>query len=76
MKSQPDISPRTDQNAPLEQALMREFLEQRGFSEEGVNRLPEPERHLLLTQASTWASNRLAEVEARAHYVHELHHND
>ena len=71
-----DISPRTDRTAQLESALIREFLEQRGHSADSLLSLPEPERHLLLEQASRWASSRLAEVESRAHYIHELHHSD
>ena len=76
MASEPDISARPSPTAQLENALIREFLEQRGHSAESVRTLPEPERHLLLEQASRWASSRLAEVEARAHYIHDLHHSD
>ena len=76
MASEPDISARPSPTAQLENALIREFLEQRGHSAESVRTLPEAERHLLLEQASRWASSRLAEVEARAHYIHDLHHSD
>lgn len=76
MAFEPDISARTDRTAQLESALIREFLEQRGHSAESLLTLPEADRHLLLEQASRWASSRLAEVESRAHYVHDLHHND
>lgn len=76
MAFEPDISARPDRTAQLESALIREFLEQRGHSAESLLTLPEAERHLLLEQASRWASSRLAEVESRAHYVHDLHHND
>ena len=76
MAIDPDISARLDPTAQLENAFIREFLEQRGHSAASLLTLPESERHLLLEQASRWASIRLAEVEARAHYVHDLHHSD
>ena len=70
-----DVSARLDQNAQLERALIAEFLEKRGFTDETLRALPASERHQLLEQASIWASSRLAEVESRAHFVHDLHHN-
>lgn len=76
MASEEDISARQNPTAQLENALIREFLEQQGHSAESLRTLPEPERHLLLEQASRWASSRLAEFEARAHYIHDLHHSD
>ena len=76
MPFEPDIPARPDPTAQLENAFIREFLEQRGHSTASLLTLPESERHLLLEQASRWASSRLAEVEARAHYIHDLHHND
>jgi hypothetical protein len=35
--------------------------------------MPEAARHALLTEASTYASARLTEIESRSHFVHELH---
>jgi hypothetical protein len=76
MASASDVSARLDQNAHLENALIAEFLEKRGFTDETLSALPASERHHLLEEASIWASSRLAEVESRAHFVHDLHHND
>jgi len=76
MALEPDIPARQDPIAQLETAFIREFLEQLGHTAESLLTLPEPERHLLLEQASRWASSRLAEVESRAHYIHDLHHSD
>jgi len=76
MAIDPDISARLDPTAQLENAFIREFLEQRGHSTASLLTLQESERHLLLEQASRWASIRLAEVEARAHYIQDLHHTD
>lgn len=76
MANHTDGSERSDQTAHLEQAFMTEFLENRGLSWQAVRALPDAERHEVLREASKWASNRLAEVESRAHLVHDLHHND
>jgi hypothetical protein len=71
-----EVPPRTDQTAPLERALIAEFLERRGLTATTLHELPAGEAHALLAAASAYASARLAEVESRAQYVHELHHND
>jgi len=76
MRPELDIPPRTDQTAPLERALIAEFLERRGVTLNSLSQLPEAEARALLREASSYASMRLAEVESRAHYVHELHHNE
>ena len=57
----------------LEEALIDEFLQARGHDRRSVHELPEDQAHRLLTDASIYASTKLSEVEARAHYVHELH---
>jgi hypothetical protein len=71
-----DVPARADQTARLEQALITEFLERRGLTAAMLDTMPESEAHAILRQASAYASARLAEVESRAHYVHELHHNE
>ena len=76
MLSDQGVPPRSDQTARLEQALITEFLERRGFTTATLNQLPEPDLHALLKEASSNASAKLAEVESRAHYIHELHHNE
>ena len=68
-----DIPPMGDYEARLERALEDEFLSQQGRSREEVSRLPEAERAVILSAASTYASGRLAEIGTRAHYVNELH---
>jgi len=71
-----DVPPREDQSAQLEKALMNEFFELRHLTPADLATLPQDELHRLMTEASAYASSKLAEVEARAHYVHDLHHND
>ena len=59
--------------AHLEQALIDDFIRMRGHDPAHINQLPAGERDALLRQATTYAGAKLAEVEARAHYVHEIH---
>lgn len=73
MRPDNDQAPRPDQTAKLEQALIKEFLEQRGHTMHSIQALPEAERHAILRDASLHASMRLSEVEARAQYVDDLH---
>jgi len=71
-----DVPPKADQTAQLEQAFINEFIERRGVTRAALIELPEHERHALMKEASAYASARLAEVESRAQYVHDLHHNE
>jgi hypothetical protein len=71
-----DIPARADQTAPLERALIAEFLERRGYTLVTIRSLPEDDMHALLKEASAHASARLAEVESRAHFIQDLHHNE
>ena len=57
----------------LERALIEEFLRARGYDPLKLADLPERERDHLLKEASVHASGRLTEVEARSHFVHEIH---
>ena len=61
-----------DPYGPLECALMDEFLGERGHNLQSVGRLPLDERRELLRGAASYATLRLAEIEARAHLVDEL----
>ena len=73
MPHDPDVRPMEDQQAHLEQALIDDFIRLRGHDPARINELPTAERDQLLRQATTHAAAKLAEVEARAHYVHEIH---
>jgi hypothetical protein len=44
-----------------------------GYDHVTVNTLPDAQRHAMLTSASTYAATKLAEVESRAHYSHDIH---
>ena len=72
----PDRSDRPimqDQHTLLEQAFIDEFLRGRGYDTERLGALPAADLEHLMKQASAYASGKLAEVEARAHYVHDIH---
>ena len=57
----------------LERTLIDEFLRLRGYQSADLAALSQADRDALLKAASLHASARLAEIEARAHYVHEMH---
>ena len=76
MVPESDVPRTADQIAQLEEAFITEFLERRGLTRSTLHDLPKAEVHALMKEASAYASARLSEVEARAHYVHELHHNE
>ena len=65
--------PAEDPHADLERAFIAEYLKSRGHTPATLRELPEPEVQSLLREASRFASGRLSEVEARAHYIHDLH---
>jgi hypothetical protein len=62
-----------DPQARLERALIEEYLQEHGCSLSTVNARPAAEQHLLLRQASQYAVGRLAEIDARAAYLHDIH---
>jgi hypothetical protein len=66
-------TPLEDPQAQLERALIDEFLQKHGCTLATLNLKPPGERGNLLKQASLYAAIRLAEIDARAAYVHELH---
>jgi hypothetical protein len=73
MNDDSGLTPRPDQTAELETALIADFLARRGYTLQSVHALPDPQAQALLREASLYASTRLTEVESRAHYVDELH---
>jgi hypothetical protein len=59
--------------AGLERMYMQVYLRSKGHTLHSVHELPEQEAKRLMTEASMFASARLAEVEARAQFVQEIH---
>ena len=72
-KPRPETQAVEDPHAQLEHAFIEASLRERGHSLKDLSKLPEAVARQLMTEASTYASARLAEVEARAHFVHEAH---
>ena len=62
-----------DPLAALEVKFIEEFLALAGVSRASVDRLPPMEAERVLSAACEYASLRLAEIQARAHYVDEMH---
>lgn len=69
----PDRPPLEPPLGHLERALIEEFLRARGYDQLRLSNLPEHEREKVLREASFHASAKLAEVESRSHFVHDLH---
>jgi hypothetical protein len=63
-----------DPHADLERTLIRDYLRARGEDVEALRARDDAEAHKLLAEASTYAASKLAELEARAHYVQEIRH--
>jgi hypothetical protein len=59
--------------ALLEQALIEEFIRDKGYDPDDLSALPEPVREALRREASVYASARLSEVESRSQFIHEIH---
>ena len=62
-----------DRSALLENALIEEYLKQKGYSYEDLKKLPAELVEKLMKEASQYASLKMEEVQARAHFVKELH---
>lgn len=68
-----EISPVEAPLGELERALIDEFVRARGYDPLKLADLPEEERKTLLKDASVYASGKLMEVEARSHFLDEIH---
>jgi hypothetical protein len=73
MKAEEDRQPLHDPLADLERHLIGAYVAGAGHDlQELLSRTDEDARRLL-AEASRFASARLSEIEARAHYLHKLH---
>jgi hypothetical protein len=68
-----DRPPLVDLIAELERAFINEYLASHGYDRLTVASLSEEAHRALLKEANLYASAKLSEVEARAHYVHDIH---
>lgn len=62
-----------DPNAVLEKSLIQEYLQGQGYSLEKLKELPKETAEKLMKDASRYASLKMEEVKARAHFVDEIH---
>ena len=76
MKKELDVPALEDPEGQLETSLIDGFLQARGLDWTAVHALPEDEANRVMMEASVYASAKLAEIEARAHFVHELHNTE
>ena len=65
--------PFEEPQAALERAFIDEYLRSRGYTLRTVHDLPADQVKALMRQAAIYAAAKLAEVEARATYVHDIH---
>ena len=72
-KQMEHVKPVEDRNALLERTLIEEYLHEKGFSLKDIRKLPAKLANKLMREASQYASLKLEEVSARAHFVKELH---
>lgn len=57
----------------LERTLIEEYIRQHGHDPDKLSEMHRDERERLLRDASIYASGRLVEVEARSHFLDEIH---
>jgi hypothetical protein len=70
---EPAAAPLQDPKAKLERQLREEYLRERGYDDVALQALPPERRIELLRNASLYVAAKLAEVDARSTYVHEIH---
>lgn len=68
-----NAEPIEDPNTMMENALIAEYLKQKGYTHDDLKKLPAELVEKLMKEASQYASLKMEEVEARAHFVKELH---
>ena len=69
----PETPTMEDPHAQLEKAFIAEYLRSQGHDPEKLHELPEETAKQLMTEACKYASLKLMEMEARAHFVEEIH---
>ncbi len=74
MRTTPDGRPPLEEpHSELERQLINTYLAQTGHNYHALVERADDEARRLLAHAALYASERLSEIEARSHYVHELH---
>jgi hypothetical protein len=65
--------PLEEPQAALERAFIDEYLRNNGPHPLVLQSMPPGEIRAVLREAALYAATKLAELEARAHYIHEIH---
>jgi hypothetical protein len=74
MSAKPDDRPPLEgPRFELERQLIAAYLAETGHDYQALITRGDAEARSLLASAAHYASERLSEIEARSHYVHELH---
>jgi len=68
----PDALPLEEPLAELERRLIDEFLRSAGHDPDVLRARHDDESRHLLVEASAYASNKMAEIETRGHYLRAL----
>jgi hypothetical protein len=68
-----DITPMEEPLAELERRIVDEYLRDAGHDPQALRARGDAMARSLLVDAATYAATRLTEVEARSHYVRNLH---
>lgn len=68
-----DVPPLEEPLAELERRIIDEYVRRLGHDPEALRASMDAGARKILVDASTYAATRLSEVEARSHYVRELH---
>jgi hypothetical protein len=68
-----DMPPLEEPLAELERRIISDYIRARGFDPGELRASQETAAHQILVDAAVYAATRLSEVEARSHYVRELH---
>lgn len=71
----PQVSHATGEGpqSKLEWKYIQEYLQSKGASIETLGKLPKDEQRRLMSEACQYASLKLAEVESRAKFRHDIH---
>jgi DNA-binding transcriptional MerR regulator len=71
----PQVTPEGGEGpqSALERKIILEYLKSKGVNLENLGDLPKDEQQHLMREASKYASLKLAEVESRAKFRHDIH---
>lgn len=71
----PQVSHATGEGpqSKLEWKYIQEYLQSKGASIKTLGKLPKDEQQRLMSEACQYASLKLAEVESRAKFRHDIH---